>query len=61
MKRLLVEQKDCPSFSAKKEVSKLLFVILVLIVVFFSARETDKPHGTRLYSSCCHVHKAEKV
>lgn len=61
MKRLLVEQKDCPSFSAKKEVSKLLFIILVLIVVFFSARETDKTHGTRLYSSCCHVHKAEKV
>lgn len=61
MKRLLVEQKDCPSFSAKKEVSKLLFITLALIVVFFSAGETEKSQGTRLYSSYYHVHKAEKV
>lgn len=61
MKKLLVEQKDCPSFSAKKEASKILFIILVLIVVFFSAGEIEKSQGTRLFSSYCPVHKAEKV
>lgn len=62
MKRLLVEQKDwfC-LFCKKKEVSKLLFIILVLIVVFFSAGEVEKSQATRLFSSYCHVHKAEKV